>query len=221
MAEWVLATWMNQLDPNILGVRRVDDEKNGSVVPVVHIAIPLAYQRKQLARTLAIEQIEDAQSTVRVNLIASSGSVEAHSYIRVAAEVILAEFIASMQTHLLVSKEINDQTIGVPEHAIEDFLRETQRKQREEDARLRSAIQQSLAMRNAAIGPHQIQLLVNKKTQEKWVKIKDVDRSLRTPVKRAIRQAGIEASSPPADDSDGADWAILFAASEARKLLAE
>ncbi len=53
IAEWVLAIWLNQLDPNVLGIRRADDERDGDTVSMIHIAIPLGYQRKQLARRWA------------------------------------------------------------------------------------------------------------------------------------------------------------------------
>jgi hypothetical protein len=96
LAEWILSVWMNQLDPNVMGIRRVDDDKNGNGVPTVHIAIPLGYRRKQLAQTLSISQIEDEQTAPRVNLISSAGSDEAHSYIRVPAELIFSQFIVSM-----------------------------------------------------------------------------------------------------------------------------
>src|SRR6516162_7741983 len=92
IAEWVLAAWLNRLDPNVLGLRRVDEERNGQIVPMVHIAIPLGYQRRQLAQTLAVKQLEDEQHTPRVNLIASAGFEEPHSFIRVPAEILINRF---------------------------------------------------------------------------------------------------------------------------------
>jgi hypothetical protein len=221
LAEWILSVWMNQLDPNVMGIRRVDDDKNGNGVPTVHIAIPLGYRRKQLAQTLSISQIEDEQTAPRVNLISSAGSDEAHSYIRVPAELIFSQFIASMEFQLLDSKEINDETIQVPEEAVEHFARALKRKSSEEHSRLKSAIQQAFAMKNAPLQRHQIQLLTQQKTGEKWIKILDVDRSMRTTIKLAIRQAGIQGITPPATSGYHGGWAIMFTATEARKLFVE
>lgn len=221
MAEWILAVWMNQLDPNVMGVRRVDEDRNGTGVPMVHIAIPLAYRRKELARTLSILQIEDEQTAPRVNLISSTGSNEAHSYIRVPAELIFSQFIASMEFQLLDSKEINDDTIKAPDEAVKHFVRASRQQHAEEHSRLKSAIQQALAMKNAILARHQIQLLIQKKTGEKWIRIAEVQRSVRTPLKLALRQAGIEAIAPAGDGGRHGGWAIMFAATEARKLLVE
>lgn len=122
-AEWVLATWMGLMDSSIMGVRRVDDEKNGQVLPMVHIAIPLAYQRKQLAETLELEQIKDEQNTPRVNLSSSVGFAEPHSFIRVPLEIVLDRFFDFMLTARKVV-EINDQTLSKPEDIVEEFFRE-------------------------------------------------------------------------------------------------
>jgi hypothetical protein len=219
LAEWILAVWMNLLDPNVMGVRRVDDEKNGDGVPMVHIAIPLDYRRKQLAVTLSIAQIEDDHFTPRINLISSAGTDEPHSFIRVPAEVIFSKFRSSIEFQLLDSKELNDPTIKGPERAIDDFSRVSKRKNRDEDARLRLMIQQGLATKNAVIGHDQIQMLIHKKTGEKWVKIKNIDRSMRATIQLTIMQAGIRAVTPSRDDLRRLDWAILFAATEADKLL--
>jgi hypothetical protein len=219
LAEWVLAVWMNLLDPNVLGIRRVDDEKNGDGVPMVHIAIPLDYRRKKLAVTLSIAQIEDEQSTPRVNLISSVGSENPHSFIRVPAEVIFSKFIGAIEFQLLDSKEFNDPTIKAPGRAGEDFALTSRRKSRDEDTRLRLIIQQRLAMRDAPISDDQIQLLTHKSTREKWIKIKNIERSMRATLQLTIMQAGIHAITPTRDDLRRLDWAILFAASEADKLL--
>src|SRR5262249_19180990 len=72
-AEWILATWMCLTDPNVLGLRRVDEERNGQVVPMAHIAVPLGYQRRRLAQALGLHQMEDEQATPRVNLVGSRG----------------------------------------------------------------------------------------------------------------------------------------------------
>jgi hypothetical protein len=220
-AEWILTVWMNLLDPNVMGIRRVDDENIGDGVPMVHIAIPLDYRRKQLAVTLAIAQIEDEQSTPRVNLIASAGADEPHSYIRVPAELIFSKFISAIEFQLLDSKEFNDPTIKAPERAIEEFARVSQRKNREEDARTRLVIQHGLALRNAHIDHDQIQMMINKKTGEKWIKITNIDRNMRATIQLAIMQAGIRAITPTRNDLRRTDWAILFSATEAEKLLYE
>jgi hypothetical protein len=68
LVEWLLAMWMHELDPNIMGVRHVDEEKNGTVTGVVHIAVPLGYQRKLMARTLAIKQIEDEKNLTAISV---------------------------------------------------------------------------------------------------------------------------------------------------------
>jgi hypothetical protein len=211
--EWILATWVCIVDSNVHGIRRVVEERNGQAVPMVHIAIPLAYQRRQLARTLGLEQIEDEQATPRVNLASSNGFDEPHSYIRVPLEIVMKRFTAYMQACTLET-EINDETIAVPASVLEEY----ERAARQEDHRLRSAVRHALAMRNAAIDPHHIQTLINKQTHEKWIRIRNVEKSVRTSLRLAIKQAGIQTASVPADEAT--DWAILFTASEARKLLA-
>jgi hypothetical protein len=169
IAEWVLMNWMNHLDPNIIGIRRLDEDKSGRVVPMIHIAIPLEYKRRELAQVLGIAPIEDEQNAPRVNVISSLGWHEPHSYIRVPADVVVSQVLDLLRAQLLEPEEINDHTIQVPQDAVEEFVRANQRNHREENARLRTAVQQALAMRNAAIEPHQIQILTHKETREKWV----------------------------------------------------
>ena len=72
IAESLLLTWLTHADPNILGLRRVDESKHRQKLAMVHIAIPLDYKRKQLAQALGIDQLADERKTPRVNLIASS-----------------------------------------------------------------------------------------------------------------------------------------------------
>ena len=91
IAEWLLLIWLRHSDPNILGLRRVDEEKNGCLLAMVHIAIPLEYRRKQLAWMLGISQLEDERKTPRVNLTASARWDKPHSYIRVRAEFIVSQ----------------------------------------------------------------------------------------------------------------------------------
>ncbi len=215
-----MAVWMNQRDPNVLGVRRVVDEKNGEALVLVHIAIPLEYQRKQLARTLAFAQIEDGQSTPRVNLISSAGFDHPHSFIRVPAEAIVSLLVEAFKNDVLNPEgEINDHTIGLPQSEVEAFLRAARPRPKEEDAQLKAALHRALQMKNAPVNPDQIQLLFNKKTQERFVKIKNVARNERTAVKLVIKGAGVKMIAQ--DEVDDANWSILFTASEARKLLSE
>ena len=223
IAEWLLASWLSQLDSNILGVRRVDEHKNGTVLPVVHIAIPLRYERKQLARTLAIKQIEDAQSAARVNLASSNGSEEAHSYIRLPVEVVLAELKSYFDTHLLSSADINDETLKAVDGAMPSIVREHKPPPplRDEDTDIRTAILRALAIHNADIDPDQLQIMMNRRTREKWVRIMNIERSQRTALKLAVRQMGIKAAAAPKYDRDDSEWAILFPLAEAKKLLFE
>jgi len=221
VAEWVIAIWMNQRDPNVLGVRRVADEKNGEAVVHIHIAIPLEYQRKQLARTLSLAQIEDGQNTPRVNLISSAGFSQPHSFIRVPAEAIISLLIESLKADILDPGEINDHTIGLPQSEVEAFLLAARPRPREEDSQLKAAIQRALKKKNAPVNQDQIQLLLNKNTQERFVKIKNVARNERTAVKLVIKSAGVKMIVQDPDDGDDAKWSILFSASEAKKLLSE
>ncbi|MGO9466574.1 MAG: hypothetical protein ACLQVF_20730 [Isosphaeraceae bacterium] len=220
VAEWVMAVWMNQVDPNVLGVRRVVDEKNGEALVLVHIAIPLEYQRKQLARTLALAQIEDGQSTPRVNLISSAGFDHPHSFIRVPAEAIVSLVMESFQDDVLNHVvEINDHTIGVPQAEVEAFLRAARPRPKEEDAQLKAALHRALKMKNTPLEHDQIQLLFNKNTHERFVKIKNVARNERPALKQVIKEAGVKMIAQ--DEVDDAHWSILFTASEAKKLLSE
>jgi len=221
VAEWVMAIWINHLDSNVLGVRRVVEEKNGETLILVHIAIPLEYQRKQLARTLSLPQIEDGQITPRVNLICSAGCDQPHSFIRVPAEAIVALFIESLKDDVLNPDEveINDHTIGVSHAEVEAFLRAARPRPKEDDAQLRAAVHRALNLKNAPLKIDQIQILFNKNTQERFVKIKNVARDERTAVKLVIKNAGVKLV--PQDEVDDTKWSILFTASEAKKLLSE
>jgi hypothetical protein len=219
ITEWVLAIWLNELDSNILGIRRADEERDGDLLSMIHIAIPLAYQRKQLARTLCLGQIEDDQSTPRVNLVSSTGFDKPHSFIRVPAELILSKFMDALESDVLSSKEINDRTLKEYERIIDDPVRLALWKEQEEDARLRAGVRKALAVRNAAIDSNQIQILVHKKAREKWVKIRDVEESQRGSLSLVIEQAGIRISSSPEVGVNGHQWTILFTALEAKKLL--
>jgi hypothetical protein len=215
-AEWLLASWVCLTDPNVIGVRRVDEERNGLIVPMVHIAIPLGYQRRRLAQTLGLKEIEDETNTPRVNLACSAGFDEPHSFIRVPMEGVIRHFSAFMQASV-AAPEINDETIATPEHVLEEYARDLRRRGREEALQLRSAVRQALAMKKAEIPSDHIQTLVNKHTRERWIRISNVDKSVRTALRLAIKKAGIQTAPPAADD--GSEWAVLFPESEARKLL--
>jgi hypothetical protein len=223
VVEWILATWACLSDPNVLGLRRVDEEKNGQAVPTAHIAISLGYPRRRLAQTLGIRQVEDEQATPRVNLAGSPGLNEPHSYIRVPLENVIKRFTDILQSSAEPT-EINDHTILAPEGVIQEYSRLVQQSRREDEVRrredefrLRSAVLQALALKNAALSREQVETLVHKQTRERWIRIRNVDKGLRTALKLAIKQAGVETASPPADDDS--NWALMFPESEARKLL--
>ncbi len=133
--------------------------------------------------------------------------------------MILSQFVDALESDVLNSKEINDRTIKAYERIIEDPIRLAQWKEQEEDARLRAGIRKALSTREAALDSRHIQILIHKKTREKWVRILDVDEGRRTPICLAIERAGIRTSSPPEDGPNGHHWAIVFTAIEARKLL--
>lgn len=214
--EWILATWMCLLDSNVLGVRAVKEQREGRLVRLIHIAIPLEYQRRQLARTLDIHQIEDELATPRVNLGGSLGFKEPHSFIRVPLRAVMKRFNAYIRSSVR-SDDISDETIGGPDRTIDRGARPARRKKTGDAAQLRSAVRHALAMRNAAIEPHHIQTLVDRTTREKWIRIRNVERGMRSALRTAIKQAGIRRASASA--GDGADWVVLFPESEARKLL--
>ncbi len=48
IAESLLLNWPTHADPNILGLRRVDESKHGQKLAMVHIAIPLDYNVMKL-----------------------------------------------------------------------------------------------------------------------------------------------------------------------------
>ncbi len=115
--------------------------------------------------------------------------------------------------------EINDHTIGVPQAEVEASLWAARPRPKEEDAQLEAALHRALKMKNAPINQDQIQLHFNKKTQERFVEIKNVPRTERTAVKLVITSAGVKMIAQ--DEVDDANWSILFTASEAKKLLSE
>lgn len=214
--EWILANWMCMLDCNVLGVRRLKEDRAGRIVRIVHIAIPLEYQRRQLARTLGIRQIEDDLATPRVDLGGSQGFHEPHSFIRVPLRTVMKRF-AAFVSDAMQAAEINDETVEEPDSTIGIDVRFARRKRSAEDARIRSAVRQALSLKNADIEPHHIQTLVDRESREKWIRIRSVERSVSAALKAAIREAGIRRASASSDDDT--DWAVLFPESEAQKFL--
>jgi hypothetical protein len=217
IAEWLLLIWLRHSDPNILGLRRVDEEKNGRPLAMVHIAIPLEYRRKQLAWMLGISQLEDERKTPRVNLMASARWNKPHSYIRVHAAFIVSQGLDAIKELLMRPSETRYQTIQAPP-GHDQSLPQSVPNHRDDNSRLRSAVEEGLAKRNVSIEPHQIQILIHRETGEKWVRILNVDRGKRTALRLAIKRAGINASLEFNDDVEGPDWSIRFAATETSKL---
>jgi hypothetical protein len=218
IAEWLLLIWLRNSDPNILGLRRVDEEYGGRPLPMVHIAIPLQYTRKRLAQTLEISQLEDERKTPRVNLAASERWNKPHSYIRVHAAFIVARVLDAIKEQLMRQSAISYQTIQAPQRHDQSADRPLPN-DRDGNRWLRSAVTEGLAKRNASIEPHQIQILTHRETGEKWVRILNVERGRRTTLRLAIKRAGITAWLALDDDSEGRDWSIRFAATETSKLL--
>ncbi len=217
IAEWLLLIWLRHSDPNILGLRRVDEEKNGRPLAMVHIAIPLEYRRIQLAQRLGINQLEDERKTPRVNLMARARWAKPHSYIRVHAAFIVSQALGAITEQLMRPSATSYQTIQAA-RGHDQPLRQSMPNHRDDNSRLRSAVEEGLAKRNVSIEPHQIQILINRETGEKWVRIVNVDRGRRTTLRLAMRLAGINASLAFNDDVEGPDWSIRFAAAETSKL---
>ncbi|MGP0066002.1 MAG: hypothetical protein ACLQGP_20680 [Isosphaeraceae bacterium] len=105
------------------------------------------------------------------------------------------------------------------EDLIPEYARDSRQKRREEDAQLRASVQHGLVIRKAAIDSGHIQIMVDRNTPERWVRIINVDKNDRTAVKLALKQAGIQTAVPSKSDGNGSDGVILFSAIEARKLL--
>ena len=210
-------TWLTHADPNIRGLRRVDESTHGHRLAMIHIAIPLEYRRAQLALALGIDQLADDKKTPRVNLIASAAWNEPHSYIRVQADFIVSRVLGAIKERIMRPIEASGHTIQIPlAHA--QTLARSRPEERDENSRLRSSVTRAMALRNASIEPHQIQILTHRVTGEKWVRIIDVDRSRRTTLRLAIKRSGISNSVEYQDEVKGSDWSIRFAAAEAPKL---
>jgi hypothetical protein len=218
IAERLLLSWLKHFDPNILGLRRVDEGESGRRVAMIHIAIPQEYSRNQLAQALGINEFADKQTTLRFNVNASAGWNEPHSYISVPAALFIAHVLDAIKERMLRPTERSDHAVGGARRRVQ--IPDRSRPNRcDENGRLRSAVKQALAIRNVAIEPHQIQLLTHRETGEKWVRIINVDRGLRTTIRLAIKRAGINAHLTCSDDGEGSDWSILFAANETYKML--
>jgi hypothetical protein len=218
IAEWLLLIWLKNLDRNILGLRRVDEGNNGRPLPMVHIAIPLEYPRKQLARTLVMSELEDKRKTPRVNLVASARSNKPYSYVRVPARFLVSEVLDAIKERLMRPTAPRAQPVSAA-YGSAPYLDRPRPGHNEENRRLRSAVQQGLAIRNVPIEPQQIEILTNRETSEKWVRVVNVDRGRRTALRLAIKRAGINALLALDHDALGLGWSIRFAAIETSKLL--
>ena len=214
IAEWLLLAWLKNMDRNILGLRRVDEIKDGRLLPMVHIAIPLDYRRKQLAQTLGISQLENERKAPRINLAASARWNRPHSYIRVHAAFLAAQTLGAIRTRLMRPSPIDDRQSQAPQR-----LDHSATNHHDDKDRLKCVVMEGFARRNISIKPHQIQILTHRETRETWVRIREIDRGLRTTIRLAIKQAGIHALLDLRSSMEGAGWSISFAATEAPKLL--
>ena len=124
----------------------------------------------------------------------------------------------AIKEQLMRPSKTSYQTIQAPQRHNQS-LHESMPNHRDDSSRLRSAVTEGLAKRNASIEPHQIQILTHRETGEKWVRILNVERGRRTTLRLAIKRAGITAWLALDDDSEGRDWSIRFAATETSKLL--
>jgi hypothetical protein len=204
-------------NPNILGLRTVDQGESGRPSPIVHIAIPLGYKRKQLAQMLGVDRLADEKVTPRINLKASAGWDHPHSYVCVHPDFIVSQVMGAMKARVMQPSATGKLAIQAPQGPVQSRFRSGPELPGE-NGQLRSAVKQSLAMRNAAIEPRQIQILTHRGTGDKWVRIIDVDRSSRTTLRLVIQRAGINASMAFSNDVEGSGWSIRFAASEISKL---
>jgi hypothetical protein len=217
LAEWLLLIWLKRCDPNILGLRCVDEGQVGCPVAIVHIAVPLEYKRRQLAHRLGIDQLADEQHVRRVNLTASAGWDEPYSYIRVHSDIIVSHVLAALKAAMMQPRTTSKHAVQA-HHGSVQSPHSPRPKHCDENSWLRSAVKEGLAERNTSIEPDQIQILTHRESGEKWIRISNVDRSRRTPIRLAIKRAGINASVALSNDVEGSDWSIRFAAGETAKL---
>jgi hypothetical protein len=225
--ECLLAFWMKLLDPNVMGVRCLSEDLGGSVTAVIHVAIPLGYGRKELSEKLGIKELSQSEESPRVNLSSSAAFDEPHSYIRVMAEEIVQRFCDFIALNTVSPPAVNDHTIQVEKGLFDSLDLEQRVKPKPkpkrpglDSTRLQSAIIHAMAMRNAALSPDQIEILMDGKTGEHWIRILRVDRGVRTAVKTAIKQAGIKTAPAKAGAGED-DWMVLFPAAEAKKLMVQ
>ena len=144
IAESLLLTWLAHADPNILGLRRVDESTRGHRLAMVHIAIPLHYKRAQLAQALGIDQLADEKKTPRVNLTASAAWNEPHSYIRIEADFIASRVLRAIKEQFMRSSDASGHTIQIPlDHA--QTLAHSRPEERDENSRLRSSVRRAMA----------------------------------------------------------------------------
>jgi hypothetical protein len=217
IAECLALVCLRHHDPNILGLRRVDDDGNGDPQPMIHIAIPLNYRRNQLARALGIEPLAMEQFARRVNLSATEGRSEPLSYIRVPADSLVAHLQRAFEEQPTRPGGSGNETIQSPKEPTAP-RHQPGLDVSDQNSWLRSAVVDGLAERNVSIERHRVQILTHRDTGEKWIKIASVDRSLRTPLRLKLKQAGVNAAVTLHDDVEAPDWSIRFAAAEISKL---
>jgi hypothetical protein len=217
IAEWLLLIWLTRSDPNILGLRAVDQGESGRPSPIVHLAIPLGYKRKQLAQMLGIDQLADETVTPRINLKASAGWDQPHSYVCVDPDFIVSQMLGATKARVMQPSATGKLAIQAPQGPVQSRFRSGPDLPGE-NGQLRSVVKQALAMRNVSIERRQIQILTHRGTGDKWVRIIDVDRSSRTTLRLVMQRAGISASVAFGDDIEGSGWSIRFAATEISKL---
>jgi hypothetical protein len=217
LAELLLLTWLQRADPQILGLRRVDEHKSGRALRMLHIAIPLDYSRKKLAQSLGLVELEDERMAPRVNVSSSVGCNKPHSYVRVHADFVVSRALDTIKKRIMRPRPTNHQSIQIPRGQLGSIHRSGVN-QGDENSRLRASVAEALALKNFAVEPHQIQILTHRETGEKWIRILNVDRGSRTTLRLAIKRAGINASLAFDDDAEGSDWSIRFPAAEISKL---
>jgi hypothetical protein len=216
-AERLLLSWLKQSDPNILGLRKVDEDRNGRSLTVVHIAIPLDYSRTHLARALGISQLEDKKRVQRFNITVSMGRDKPLSYVRVPAAFLISRVLGAAKKQLM--------RLGRPGARMLQHARPNVRSDRpdspdqvEENRRVRSAVKEGLAARGTDVEPHQIEILTHRDTGEKWVRIVKVDRGRRTALRLVLKRAGIHAVLALENADPRSDWSIRFLANEVTRL---
>ena len=185
---------------------------------MIHIAIPLQYRRKQLARALGIEQLAIEQFGRRVNLSATEGWSGPLSYIRVPADSLVSHVLRGFEAQLTLQSGSTDNAFQPPNEPPTAAGHQPRLDDTDQNSWLRSAVVEGLAERSVTLELHQIQILTHRHTGEKWIRIARVDRSLRTTLRLKLKQTRVNASVTFDDDVEAADWSIRFAAAEISKL---